>query len=208
MDPSVFIGTPLHDGRVHHRYLAGVLQTMALFPGRMRIEFQVGSFLPWNRDALTSRFLESKCSHMLCVDSDVGWTAADAKKLIEADVDVVSGCYAQKNPSRALYGQLLARRNGELWEADHVPAGFLLLKRAAVERMVEAYPELQYSTGASKMWALWASLFEAGANYVGEDVAFCRRWRAIGGELWLHTGVTLQHFGEFAYVPDLATTLR
>jgi hypothetical protein len=69
--------------------------------------------------------------------------------------------------------------------------------------MVGAYRHLEYRVpNFGSLWALWASTFEPGITYSGEDVAFCRRWRAIGGKIWLHAGVILKHIGDHVYVPD------
>ncbi len=201
-DKTLFVCTPLHDGKVHHQYLIGALQSMQQFSGRIRFEAQVGSFLPRNRDVLTSRFLESKASHMLCVDSDIGWSSSDAQALMDADKDFVGGVYCKKQQSREIPAVLLGGREGDLWLADYVPAGFILVSRACIERMYGAYRNLQYSiANFGYVTALWSSLFVDGQSYDGEDVSFCRRWRKLGGEIWLHQGVTLKHYGEMAFVP-------
>lgn len=200
-EPSLFVATPLHSGWLHHGYVAGALQAVSVFAGRIAFEVQNGSFLPRNRDILTTRFLDSGASHMLCVDSDIGWLPEHAQALLDSGKAFVSGCYPKKQPDRAIPGKLTGRREGLLWEAEHVPGGFLLLARSVVERMVGAYRKLEYTTGESghRCWALWSPLFEYGGSYDGEDVAFCRRWRDIGGEIWLHQGVVLKHYGEHCF---------
>ena len=41
--------------------------------------------------------------------------------------------------------------------------------------------------------------------YLSEDYAFCRRWRDLGGEVWLDTQGVLVHVGpsDFQGRPDL-----
>ena len=36
-------------------------------------------------------------------------------------------------------------------------------------------------------------------RYLPDDWAFCRRWRDIGGRLWMHTGVRLGHVGQHVF---------
>lgn len=202
-ESSLFIGIPLHDGRVHAQTMAGCLQSMVAFRDRIKIVQQGGSFLPRNRDILTRHFLDSPATHMLCVDSDIGWAPDDVQALLDTGKDFVSGCYAKKQPNRQIPAGLLSRREGQLIEASYVPGGFLLLSRPCVERMVGAYRDLAYRVPEiGTVWALWASIYDRVTGYDGEDVAFCRRWRDIGGEIWLHSGVILRHFGELCYVPD------
>jgi hypothetical protein len=72
--------------------------------------------------------------------------------------------------------------------------------------MMGAYAALQYESGSmGRLWALWSMMFDSETPYSSEDVSFCRRWFALGGEIWLHTGVVLRHFGDFGYLPSSET---
>jgi hypothetical protein len=42
---------------------------------------------------------------------------------------------------------------------------------------------------------------ESGA-YLSEDYTFCKRWRALGGKIWLDTESTLSHIGPFDFNGD------
>ena len=43
-------------------------------------------------------------------------------------------------------------------------------------------------------------LIEKGTNiYLSEDFAFCQRWRALGGKIWLDTKSRLTHTGVYSY---------
>lgn len=199
--PKILVTCPLHDGKLHYRWVAGALDAKTDFHGRIRFDVQIGSFLPRNRDLLTSGFLKSDATHMLCVDSDVGWSSGQLQQLIDADVDFVSGCYARKRADREIPTSLTGAHRGDLYEAEYVPAGFMLVRRTVIEQMIAAYADLHYTTPQGDCWALWASLFDRGTSYDGEDVAFCRRWTRIGGKIWLHRGVVLDHYGDICYRP-------
>ncbi len=199
--PAVFfLATPLHDGRVHHTYLAGAVKMSAAAPGQLIVSTYSNSFLPVSRDLLTAQFLRSPATHMLCVDSDIGWSPEHVHKLLLANKDFVSGIYARKQADGAPASALLETREGDLIECFHAAAGFLLLTRACVERMVLAHPELEYKTPHGKTWALWSPMFK-GKPY-SEDTAFCARWRALGGKIWAHSQVLLEHYGEKMYFPS------
>lgn len=201
--PTLFVATPLHTQQLHLAWVAGALGAMTEFRDRIRIVTQVGSLLPRNRDILTAQFLESPATHMLCIDSDIGWTPAQAQALLDTGKDFVSGTYCKKQTDRGIPAGLNGKREGYLYAAEWVPGGFLLLSRACVERMVGAYREMEYiAKPFGRIWALWAPLFEPGVTYAGEDVAFCNRWRKIGGEIWMHRGVELEHYGEMRYLPN------
>src|SRR4051812_19262457 len=157
--PILFLATPLHDGRVHHTYLAGAVQLSAMLPGQLIVSTYTNSFLPVSRDLLTAQFLTSPATHLLCIDSDIGWVPADVEKLLHANKDFMSGIYARKQPSCPPASVLLDHREGDLIKCVHAAAGFLLLTRACVERMTAAHPELQYRTPHGTLCALWSPVF-------------------------------------------------
>jgi hypothetical protein len=41
-------------------------------------------------------------------------------------------------------------------------------------------------------------------HYLSEDWLFCRRWSALGGEIWAHGKVLLNHIGHYEFVGDLS----
>ncbi|MCQ8277798.1 hypothetical protein NFI95_04985 [Acetobacteraceae bacterium KSS8] len=97
------------------------------------------------------------------------------------------------------------RSQGDLVAADFAGTGFMLIQRMMLERMISAYPETRYSaidayrTGsphAATNHALFDCQIEPETgSYRSEDFVFCSRWRKIGGEVWLDTGVELTHTG-------------
>ena len=87
--------------------------------------------------------------------------------------------------------------------------GFQLIKRGVFERMIKAYPETQYkalhafprpSQPSSNLYALFDCMIDPETGvYLSEDYAFCRRWRAIGGEIWLDLSSKLTHTGPHSF---------
>lgn len=199
----MFIAIPTHNGWIHGNAVAGILQLFIALPNKCQVEKLGGSFLPMQRDQLTRRFLHSNAEWLLCLDADVGFTAEDVIALLATKKDFVSGTYVKKQPDRQIPAKTVSPANviGPLAECEHVPAGFMLVHRTVIERMIGAYAKLAYGTPSGTQWALWHPTFTLETGYDGEDVAFCRRWRAIGGQIWLHTGVVLTHFGEHGYLP-------
>ena len=85
--------------------------------------------------------------------------------------------------------------------------GFMLIKRSVFERMITAYPDLYFENDLNldENFAKWTYLFfdvmheKETKRYLSEDYAFCRRWQAIGGEVWLDPLVNLDHIGHFHF---------
>jgi|TARA_B110000858_G_scaffold198242_1_gene263482 hypothetical protein len=85
--------------------------------------------------------------------------------------------------------------------------GFMLIKRSVIEKMVEAYPEMHFNNDLhfEEEFAKWTYLFfdcmhePTTKRYLSEDYAFCRRWQALGGEVWLDPLVKLDHVGHYTF---------
>jgi hypothetical protein len=98
--------------------------------------------------------------------------------------------------------------------ANYAGTGFMLLKRRVLEQLVAAHPELAFRSihgtvpaagGGANQFALFDPMIdpETGA-YLSEDFAFCRRWRALGGTIWLDLRSQLTHSGSADFSGDTA----
>ncbi len=97
--------------------------------------------------------------------------------------------------------------------AEYAGTGFMLIRREALERMIAAYPETRFITAhdrseqnpSQNLYALFDCMIDpATGEYLSEDYTFCRRWRDIGGEVWLDTRSQLQHTGPWEFAGNLA----
>ena len=140
----------------------------------------------------------------------------------------------QQVPRRALEGEPLTSAGltyvGTLCDGDalrledgfatavYAGTGFQLIRREVFRRMMAAYPELRFRKAheatsrilpSDGLFALFDCLIEPETGvYLSEDYAFCRRWRAIGGEIWLDTRSRLTHSGPQSFVGDTALRFR
>jgi hypothetical protein len=89
--------------------------------------------------------------------------------------------------------------------------GFLLMKRRVLELMAAKYPETHYTAAhntplaspSRNLFALFDCLIDRETGqYLSEDYAFCNRWRALGGTIWLDTRSKLTHVGPHDFVGD------
>jgi hypothetical protein len=98
--------------------------------------------------------------------------------------------------------------------ATYAGAGFQLIKRHVFEKLIAAHPELKFKAihtltnetpTADHLYALFECAIDAQSGaYLSEDYAFCRRWRALGGEIWLDLQSRLTHAGMSYYDGDCA----
>ncbi len=91
--------------------------------------------------------------------------------------------------------------------------GFLLIRRRAIEKMCGHYPQLQYkrdhsidaASASDHRFALFECMIAEDGTYLSEDFAFCKRWTAMGGEIWADLNSKLDHVGPMAFCGDLSS---
>jgi len=100
-------------------------------------------------------------------------------------------------------------------KAEYGATGFMLIRRSVLERLAETHPELRYGsdhsvwTGRidrSARYAFFDTMIADG-QYLPEDYSFCRRWRALGGEIWIDLLSRFQHVGGHVYRGDLPAAI-
>jgi len=98
-------------------------------------------------------------------------------------------------------------------KSKYVGTGFMMLRRAALLRLCEANPQLKYKKAhvqddrlnSPHRYALFDTMIDPETGeYLSEDYAFCRRWRDIGGEIWVDLQSKLTHVGPTGFVGDLS----
>ncbi len=207
---KLFIATPAFDGKVNVSYACSLAETRLYLASHaietvMRIHTS-GSLLVRERNDLIKAFLESDCTHILMIDSDIAWNPVDVQRMINFDEDFVASLYPARGPDkcflfRGIYGEnkrMDVSKKG-LLEMEYIPAGFMLLKRCVLEKMQEHFPELHYMPkDASLAHTEGYCLFDTevwDGEFWGEDYVFCRRARQAGFQIWIDPTIRLDHAG-------------
>jgi hypothetical protein len=88
-----------------------------------------------------------------------------------------------------------------LIEVHDAGTGFMCIKREVIENIIEQYQDIVYLAERDMeiTWAVFDTFIDENRRYLSEDYAFCRRWQAIGGKIWLDPEVKLDHFGTIVY---------
>lgn len=93
---------------------------------------------------------------------------------------------------------------------QYAGTGFMLLRRQALEKLIAAHPEAKYRSAnvneppSDHRYNLFdCTIDPETGTYLSEDYTFCRRWRKLGGKVWLDLRSKLNHVGtcEFQGVP-------
>lgn len=224
------IGTPAYGGLVTSRYLTSAIATAQILQDKLRLQdsrqvpvawcvIEGESLIHRARNNIVAKFMAAKpeLSHLIFIDADIEWDAADLLRLIAHDQPVMCGIYPKKTePAEFPFHPLLgedgtAKRNpvtGAIKIANG-PTGFLCVKREVFVQMREAYGHLKFAcpkaTEAEADWlyAYFDTYVEDGILW-SEDYGFCRRWRALGGEIWCDPAIRLGHVGQRIYTGSVA----
>jgi hypothetical protein len=195
------------------------------------------------RNILTAMFLEDKsCTHLMFIDADIEFEPDSIIRMLAMDKDVIAGAYPKKTINWDQVRRAAEQGKTDLSEygADYAinlkvqpgtnkvrtsmgavevldaSTGFFIVKRAAIEQMVEAHPELHYKNDSSidskfnpYCYALWDTMIDPeDRRYLSEDYTFCRRHQKLGGEIWVDPNTKLNHVGSFTFNGNLNNMIR
>ena len=151
-------------------------------------------------------------THLLFIDDDIGFPAALVTDMLAFGEPIVGGLYRKKSLDWDWAASALTPGTGEFrgrafLEVEGLGCGAFLIRRDAVDRMVEKFPELIRdhmvltdfrARGAKRTIGLFDPLMTPEGK-VAEDISFCRRWRQTGGKVWAATGYEITHVGEHEF---------
>lgn len=213
MAKSVFIACPAGDGKFFHTTTRALVDLAAELTGQ-GWEFSLGvlpgsSLIDQARNILLQSFLESTHENLLWIDTDVGFKAADAMKLLECPEKIVGGVYPMKREDPAFPVRLIepVNRKGDLVECYYLPGGFTRFKRSVIQDVIERYGEelrCEYDFGDKTMTVphIYACGIGTSGRYCGEDVAVMNACRTAGYSVWADTTIQLNHTGIKTYEGD------
>jgi hypothetical protein len=243
--PFVYLATPCYGGVLTLQFMQSVLALQEACRERgigLFVDLMGGDALITRaRSRLAARFLaHERATHILFCDADIGFAPDNLFRLLEADKPLIAAVCPLKSidweraraAAKADAPDLLAASLGYVVRfiptLDHSVeiengiakvayggTGFLLIRREAMQRIVDAHPELRARMGdmGDRMGDEAVMVFETmiepeTGQYLSEDYAFCRRWRDLGGEIWADMEARLTHVGAASYTGSLVQAMR
>jgi hypothetical protein len=183
------------------------------------------------RARLAARFLaHPQATHLLFCDADIAFAPETAFRLLAAEKDLIAGVCPLKHidwervraaakadaPDLMAAGvgyvvRFLPNEKNAVEVSDegfarmaYVGTGFQLIRRAAVQRVVDAHPELLAELDEGPTAMVFEPMVEPETGqYLSEDYAFCRRFRDLGGEIWADVKSRFTHVGPMAFTGSL-----
>ena len=161
------------------------------------------------RNYLTRLFLESDCTHMLFIDSDLVFGGEQIKRIMDHDEPIVGGLYVKKQEGpvslviNGLDTSTAAERPDGLMEVKYVGTGFVRIAREVFEKMIEVYGnDIGYKTdddAKHQEWDFWQmgvyKFTDGSKRWLSEDWYFCQRAIDLGYKIFVDRHIVLKHSG-------------
>ncbi len=238
---NLVVATPCFGGQVSAVYALSLLKLQTRLRRYRDFTLKVlmrdgDALITRSRANLLSQFLDDPtATHLLFIDADIGFEPEQALRLIECGADMCAAVYPikridwqrmknalsceQPNPAASLQYAFEVEdpnaviANSGFIKVRYVGTGFLMIRRAALERMCAHYPQLRYrrdhstdaATESENRFALFECAIAEDGTYLSEDFAFCKRWTDMGGEIWADLDSRLHHIGPMTFCGDLAS---
>jgi hypothetical protein len=238
--PSIFLATPCYGGQLFSNYVNSVLALQRECIARgvdLHVAMPGGdALISRARGRIAAEFLAGDCTHLIFIDADIGFVPEQVFRLLEADRDIVGGVVPAKRIDwdkvrRAVaadVSDILAASlsyvvrflpgpvssidvdDKGIGEVAYVGTGFMMIKRVAMQKVVDAHPELRAKhrdiagAGPQEATMIFDTMIEPETGqYLSEDYAFCRRWRDLGGSIHVDISGRFTHVGHTVYAGGL-----
>ena len=166
------------------------------------------------RNSLMAKMMTNQAAtHFMFIDADIRFQPEAIFMMLATDKDVIGGLY----PKKALHiSYVINVKPGtqiinDIFPVDTMGTGFMMFKRHVYEKLCAAHPETKYvdDVGLGKqyeptMYAIFDCEVDEKGHYLSEDWTFCRRWAKLGGEIYAHAKVLLNHSGHYEFAGDLS----
>ena len=216
----VMIGTPTYNGQLAHQYLTSYVGSFTDCVRRdilIAPEFAVAfSLVQYARNWIVYQFLKnSEFTHLMWVDSDLGWQHNSIGRLVESGKDIIGGSYTTKSPTKPIYPFVATGPVDErgVQEVSSLPGGFVLMSRRAVQALWDASPEMVMEHGGEDhvvrhVCDLEFVTSDEKGNQVrrllGEDYVMQVKLRSLGFRMYLQTDIDFVHVGFHEYLGNVA----
>lgn len=209
----IFIAIPTYIGSLRFDTALSIIETsLALRAAGISVSlraFEGNCYIDYSRNELVGDFLETDATDMLFWDDDVGVETETVLKICRANRPVVAAIYPKKADEEAYPVDFLPgwhdMDSDGVIEVGMVPTGMMRINRVVFEAMK---PTVDWYKGRIRDVHDYFACVRRDHRYLGEDIEFCKRWRALGGKLYVFPNENLSHTGPKAWIGNLGEAMR
>lgn len=211
MITKIMAATPTYTGQVCIPFLNSYVLTWAhLAVNGVQMELAVANhftLVQFARNYLLKKFLDDESfTHLLWIDSDLGWSPDAVLRMLAREKDVIAGVYPlkQQGPLQFPYVEELTPNNEGIQLAERAPSGFMLCTREAITKVAMSCRNFMMNHAGEKfMCPNVFDLIHEGIEIWGEDFVLCKRFRNLGIDVWVECNIDFQHIGLNAWNGNL-----
>lgn len=155
-------------------------------------------------------------THILYIDSDMSFAPELVTDMLLFNEPVVGAVYRQRKEPVSWAGSgtgaSQTERRGDFMKVEGVGFGCTLIRRDAVTKMIEKFPELIDTrlhlhpagetlrlAGTNRLLRLFEKMDIPERGLISEDLSFCIRWGQCDGAVWAAIGHKISHVGPYDY---------
>jgi len=159
-------------------------------------------------------------SHMLFIDSDMGFSPELIRDFIKFDKPLMGVLYARREMVPSIVGTAPLghslkdiQDNHGFLPATAIGGGVMMISRKMIDEMLRQKPELSQPTpeylrkamaaldpaGLPRILRMFEVLQTPEAGRLSEDISFCHRVREAGFEVWANCRHLIHHIGPFDF---------
>ena len=180
------------------------------------VDIQIGSICGCSvvsraRNLLVKDMIDSECTDLLFIDSDINFEPNAVFRLLAWTSDpkkgIVAGVPRVRDVNKTYIADLNYDENMQLTmdgmglvRAQRVATAFMMIRRNVFTDMMAAHPEWEYlDKRCDKVVPALFDFMLTDEGTIGEDFLFCDRAREIGHEVWIDPTISLGHMGVQEY---------
>ena len=209
---KLFLALPVY-GSLETNFTKSLIKMLADLPCNLMVRFNPGdSLVTRARNSLTAEFLDSDCTHLLFIDTDLIFSGEHVERIMSHPEPIVGGFYPKKQEGprnwvcNGMLKPTLPQPNG-LQEVRYVGTGFLRVAREVFEKMAFAHgsdihyiPDHAHEKNEYDFWPVGPYQYSDGSRrYLSEDWYFCQRALDLGYKVWADLHIVLKHVGQAIY---------
>lgn len=151
-------------------------------------------------------------THLLFIDADMGFEPQLILDMIKFNRPLVGTFYMRRQPEPSVVG--LAPEGHSIKDVHQgfirsvgIGGGVMMISREVIRTMLEKLPGMEGKLpgGIAKSYPklsryiLAFDKIKTDEIRLSEDLAFCHRWLACGGEIWANVAHKISHIGPFDF---------
>lgn len=178
-----YVATPAYDGKVDTDYALSLAESCNVAASLgVHVTAAVmgnGAFIDIARNNFVRMFLETDCTHLFFIDSDLKWETRAFIGLLSSGIPVTAGMYRRRQEPEEYPVKYredpeggLRVVNGGWVECERVPTGFLCIERWVIEEMAADAKKWKQHNAPDIPALFYTQVLEDG-RYMGEDFSWC-----------------------------------